>query len=92
MDRERGERASLESMMRDSKREVGELQSRYDAHSAELNARWVSHLTLQFCSYKYPPLPRDIALKTFVPFDFVFFSLCPLKSYCSDDLTRSCNQ
>mgnify|MGYP000057735061 FL=1 len=39
MDRERGERASLESMMRDSKREVGELQSRYDAHSAELNAR-----------------------------------------------------
>lgn len=41
MDRERGEKASLESQLRDAKREVAELQARYDAHSAELNARYV---------------------------------------------------
>lgn len=40
MDRERGERASLESQLRDAKREAAELQARYDAHSAELNARY----------------------------------------------------
>ena len=39
MDRERGERSSMESMLRDARREVSELQARYDAHSAELNAR-----------------------------------------------------
>ena len=40
MDRERGERASMESQLRDRSREVAELQARYDAHSAELNARY----------------------------------------------------
>lgn len=41
MDRERGERVSVESQMRDARRESAELQARYDAHSAELNARYV---------------------------------------------------
>ena len=40
MDRERGERMSMESQLRDRTREIAELQARYDAHSAELNARW----------------------------------------------------
>jgi flagellar capping protein FliD len=40
MDRERGERQSIESQMRDARREAAELQARYDAHSAELNARY----------------------------------------------------
>lgn len=39
MDRERGERASMENQLREARREAAELQSRYDAHSAELNAR-----------------------------------------------------
>ena len=39
MDRERGERMSMESQLRDRSREIAELQARYDAHSAELNAR-----------------------------------------------------
>ena len=39
MDRERGERMSMESQLRDRTREIAELQARYDAHSAELNAR-----------------------------------------------------
>ena len=45
MDRERGERVSMESQLRDRMRETAELQARYDAHSAELNAR-VNELTM----------------------------------------------
>lgn len=39
LDRERADRSSLESQLREKSREVGETQGRYDNHSAELNAK-----------------------------------------------------
>ena len=41
LDREKQERMSLENQLRDKTREVAELQSRYDTHSAELNSKYV---------------------------------------------------
>lgn len=40
LDREKQERMSLESQLRDKNREIAELQSRYDTHSAELNSKY----------------------------------------------------
>ncbi|XP_076086637.1 uncharacterized protein LOC143057256 isoform X1 [Mytilus galloprovincialis] len=45
LDREKQERMSLENQLRDKNREIGELQSRYDTHSAELNSK-VNELTM----------------------------------------------
>lgn len=56
MDRERGERQSIESQLRDARREAAELQARYDAHSAELNARYNYSSVLLI--YKYIPVTK----------------------------------
>jgi len=39
IDREKMERASVERQLKEKTREVAELQSQLDGHSAELNAR-----------------------------------------------------
>ena len=39
LDRERSDRSAVESQLREKGREIQELQSRYDSHSYELNAK-----------------------------------------------------
>jgi hypothetical protein len=39
LDRERSDRSAIDNQLREKNREIAELQSRYDAHSYELNAK-----------------------------------------------------
>lgn len=63
LDRERSDRAAIDNQLREKNREISELQSRYDAHSYELNAK-VNELTMMNEKLKIQLEERDKSINT----------------------------